>query len=918
MAKNMIRKALALGTGVALASVGLVAAPASAAGEVSLNVSAGTGTTTILGETFTVKATVGAAIPDNSNSQLRFLVANAGLATMTVTADGGTGTGNAGADVEATQVVGDANNFATADSSAAASFVVQPTFAVAAQNAAGVGTFEDNQTLALVSGAAAGHSVTVTAWLDSDGSGTINNGEFASAPVTISFVKAADAGISVAAAGYQLGDGNFTANITSSVVNLQQVNAGHFGIQSGIYVNGTKTAIVATGYTYGTLAAAAINGAGSGDAVALNAAKTALTATDAVSFNDGAARVALTAGTYVVQAIYSVNPGVGNTAWAAIGDEASFGIGAATANAANSSEAVTAVAGSVLTTGSVIKGYTGNVTYAVTVKDADKALLAGKVVRLTVGGVAGTWTVNGAAVSAKDFEATSDANGVATFTFATSTAAAGNSVTITAIKSEGVTLVANGTDLAVAASTWTAVETTNGATDQTADLVRSTDDGTSTVVSFKVTDQFGNVFSDAAYRMKATLTGRTVGSLVDSLSDGVASFVVADGAQTNGDTTVALSYEKLANGVWGANLDITALNDRTIKYYNQTNAVAITQASVTARAALNATKAGDVRQGLTATTFTTGVGDQAADANGVDNSEEKATISGTVKHATTLAAAAGALVTVSGDSSILFNVNDVWGFGSLTFFDADGSFSIDAYSNKAQTDSVVTVTSSEGGSDTVKLTFNGVSTAAGSSLVINAADYISAGSTMIMSATLTDKYGNAVNTTLAAATDYNEDNDTTDAGETSTDFKVTVSGPGLTLATLPTTTDADGVATFNRLIGSKDSGTITITVSYDQNDDGDYLDATDLVVTKTVTIGTAPAADDTKVNAGSFKGYVAIYAKGHEGKRLSAKVGNDWVVVPALASNFVRVVEYTGAGYTISVRIYIDRVLVDTIVVTTK
>ena len=51
---------------------------------------------------------------------------------------------------------------------------------------------------------------------------------------------------------------------------------------------------------------------------------------------------------------------------------------------------------------------------------------------------------------------------------------------------------------------------------------------------------------------------------------------------------------------------------------------------------------------------------------------------------------------------------------------------------------------------------------------------------------------------------------------------------------------------------------------------------------------------------------------------MSAKVGNDWVVVPVLASNFVRVVEFTGAGYTIAVRIYIDRVLVDTITVTTK
>jgi hypothetical protein len=51
---------------------------------------------------------------------------------------------------------------------------------------------------------------------------------------------------------------------------------------------------------------------------------------------------------------------------------------------------------------------------------------------------------------------------------------------------------------------------------------------------------------------------------------------------------------------------------------------------------------------------------------------------------------------------------------------------------------------------------------------------------------------------------------------------------------------------------------------------------------------------------------------------MSAKVGNDWVVVPVLASNFERVVEFTGAGYTVAVRIYIDRVLIDTITVTTK
>ena len=75
---------------------------------------------------------------------------------------------------------------------------------------------------------------------------------------------------------------------------------------------------------------------------------------------------------------------------------------------------------------------------------------------------------------------------------------------------------------------------------------------------------------------------------------------------------------------------------------------------------------------------------------------------------------------------------------------------------------------------------------------------------------------------------------------------------------------------------------------------------------------------ERKLNAGSFKGYVALYAKGYEGKRFTAKVGKDWVVRESLESDFVRIVEFTGAGYTINVRMYIDRVLEKTITVTTK
>jgi uncharacterized repeat protein (TIGR02543 family) len=76
-----------------------------------------------------------------------------------------------------------------------------------------------------------------------------------------------------------------------------------------------------------------------------------------------------------------------------------------------------------------------------------------------------------------------------------------------------------------------------------------------------------------------------------------------------------------------------------------------------------------------------------------------------------------------------------------------------------------------------------------------------------------------------------------------------------------------------------------------------------------------------KVNALSFKGFVALFVKGYEGQRLSAKVGKDWVVVPSIAaagSNLFRRLESVGSGVDCSVRMYIDYALIDTINLTTK
>lgn len=154
--------------------------------------------------------------------------------------------------------------------------------------------------------------------------------------------------------------------------------------------------------------------------------------------------------------------------------------------------------------------------------------------------------------------------------------------------------------------------------------------------------------------------------------------------------------------------------------------------------------------------------------------------------------------------------------------------------------------------------------------------------------------------------------------------------PGYRMNTVETVT-ANGVE-FE--IVSKDMSSLTVVVPESLgnvvsltldwvNDDksGSYRVQQALNVTPVETTG--GSADERRVNAGSFKGYVAVYAKGYEGSRLSAKIGNDWVIVDSIVNNqengtLHRTVDFTGAGVDILVRIYIDRVLMRTIPLTTK
>jgi hypothetical protein len=197
--------------------------------------------------------------------------------------------------------------------------------------------------------------------------------------------------------------------------------------------------------------------------------------------------------------------------------------------------------------------------------------------------------------------------------------------------------------------------------------------------------------------------------------------------------------------------------------------------------------------------------------------------------------------------------------------------------------------------------------------------------TYAVTATLKDVWGNPVSgapitfTGLAAA-QFNG---------ASTAANRRTAADGTTIAYLRSLKDVDGLAAIGaELTAAPAAGVTAITgltsvittdvanTSWDERTWDNNLE-------QRITFGTTAvvASADQKVNAGSFKGYVALYAKGYEGQRMSAKVGNDWVIVPSIpaaTNDLFRAVEFVGAGVEISVRLYIDRVLIDTIPLLTK
>ena len=509
-----------------------------------------------------------------------------------------------------------------------------------------------------------------------------------------------------------------------------------------------------------------------------------------------------------------------------------------------------------------------NETYTVRVHALTNSVsVSDKAVTVTVGGTglvtsSKLLSINGGAFlttyPAAGFTATTDADGYATFTLATSGF----------VEDDTLTIDANVSSIEASQVTLTVKNPTYLVEPDYEQFV--TTPGAAVTIPVTVTDQWGKNSDRTDHYLKVTKGGSGFNYAATisyvAVSAGVVNYAFTpEGSTATGSATVTFDIVKWSNGAY---LSDGLGEDVSVNVSSDANA------------------------------FTTGLaGSYSASISYFPSTVSWTTITGKVANT-------GSAVAISGEG-LIFRASSVL---ATTYSDgitvrANGSldYTFDVASLLTGNH---TITLTNGSNVTSSLLIVDVATFDSGKTITFDTSEVAAGKAKIVTGTVTDMNGNPVNTTAATG---------------SASILVTYTGDaGAPVGTLPTETDADGKFRISIMTGANDSGTLTLTATYLKLGSAT---ATEDLVTKVhaITVGSVSAsASDAKVNAGSFKGYVAVYAKGYEGQRLSAKVGKDWVVVPSLASNFERVVEFTGAGYTIAVRIYIDRVLVDTITVTTK
>jgi hypothetical protein len=580
---------------------------------------------------------------------------------------------------------------------------------------------------------------------------------------------------------------------------------------------------------------------------------------------------------------------------------------------------------------------TKSVTFGVQAMDATVVLKAANIdvraivtetaldaaAEITISGATGKLVKDGAAITAYGV---TDSNGQASFTITSKNGKKNDAIDVaiqfkitsgvwTTINGAGDGGVANGLDVKWFDTAFSAF------TPKPAAYVS----GANPVVTFKVTDQWSQPVSFIDDTRLSVYASAYVGGVEDTTKyadrvtvvDGLAAFTFANFAATGGVAELrAVLYKGAATS--------TATSNVTV--YNTAATSAINVAT-------------SFKSDITYNDYVTGSSTDttvaaALVATGLGADTVRATVAGNVNN-TTGSGQPGAAVTLSADGVLFYDsAAKVYALNTITTTSNEyGAWTVFAYSHTVNAKgAAVSITSGTVSASTKLITYLpkdlltrdnlSFSFAVPAELVMN--------TTYAVVAKLADKWGNPVQTSGATGSVSIVGNGSAQVNgvtaATVKDFDLKgeatvfirslkdIAGPSSVTATLLAVADQytiDPTVTENGTAGSDTFGTLASTTVDVTGTAWNETTFEKAIAAERDVVTTAPAASsDTKVNVGTFKGYVALYAKGYKGQKMSAIVAGKWITVASLASDFERVVRFTGAGYTITTKIYIDGVQV--------
>ncbi len=806
MIKNMTRKGLALGSAAALIVAGFVGvAPAQAATAVTLNASAGSQAATqngILGQTFNLASTVptGAA----EASRVRYFVEGANASELVVEARFVTSLTSGDGYVSAT------------DTDKTVGLNKAAVFGPATWT---VGRFY--QMNVSLTGVTATRTITITPFVDSEvQNDEIDTNEVKGTPITLTFHKASEVTATTTIAAVKAGDTALEAtvaldkDINSAAIPAAAVNV--FFAKNGTFVltdNATSTK-VATYDTVRTTRVASISGVtvDVGDVLSAQARIGGTAATD----NSGsAAIVQAAAGTVSKLATMDV---ARNTFYRASGSASSDAVRAGAGTLVLSTTATSS-------TGAAVAG--GVVTFTIEETGANSVDAAATI-------SAGGKTLAGTPTTAQKIavDVTTDADGKASLSVSYAGVKFLNTfdVTISAYGPTGVaTAVGTSASLTktfnVNDSVATAIVDVNKLGGANGDNpVHSVTLGGPVAIAYQVVDQFGQTPAGThRLRVGYKTGGDAVNSIVPVAATGAANASFTDNSTVATTTVTTATVERQ--------------NPDDLTEWNAVGSVTETS-TVSAAAALPAATrvtvtespdsiATDTKNNVLSSAALATVDSRVALESVARPALGSQSILSGVVYGATGAVQAGASVTLS-SPNLMFVTNagtadDAhYSLGSTTIkTDANGAWGDVKVLSTVSGKHTVTVTSGSG-STTTDVFFGAAAHDAGYAVTITAPASVLPGSTLQVSALVTDKFGNPVKTGATA------------------DVRIVTSGPGLVVGTIPTETGDDGKVNFSVLMGTNDRGTFTVTVTY-RSAKADTA-TTDLIsATANVIVGSAAA-----------------------------------------------------------------------------